>query len=687
MSKLEQIYVGLGKGSYKVEVVSSAILALVTFFYAYTISTFLRLHVFVLQDRVVYDRPFEQYVIGEYADHLVISVGLLIWLFISLRRAKIRNVVCIIYGGLLIAAIALEPLLFEIISLVVFPVIIIFIGYQKFALLDSEKGFLVVNGSLFLAYFSLIFIALSVVSIILSLQPFVSSSFFSNPPPRNYLYEIFVMLSPASAALMVLIVFSYPLKLVFGEILVLFSSKLRRFVPYFAYLEEQKLKSGHDDERPPQESVSKNGGAGGGGGAHISLNLPLAGEKRKRRRRKTILLLLPILVFSSTLTLIPYQPAFNVDNRLVGVDTGYQYTRWLNNLINSSGEGWDEFTKQLISVQGVNGDRPLSLFLIYLALQVTNTDDISHMIDRSPVLLAPMLVLAVYFLTRQLTPSYSAPFIAAFLTTVSFQVLIGIFAGFFANWIALITGYFCLGYLFKFLKDPSKPKLTIFAVLLIATLFAHVYTWTVISLSAGLFVITMLILKRREYSRKALILILIVIVSSVIIDVAKSLATSSSSGVFRDVEFTDVRMGLNEFAQRWSILVFSVYFGLGGIFANSVIIVLALYWILRSSFKDTSTIFLLVFFSIAIIPLFFGDWIVQSRTIYMIPFQIPAALGLTSIILNKSRKSLDKHSNQSTVSVTRTSVTRIVSSVAICSVLTAVAVIVLSNLYRIFPPR
>ena len=675
MSRLEQLFIGLGKGSYKVEVISSAILALVTIFYAYTISSFLRLHIFVLKDRVVYDRPFDQYVIGDYADHVIISVGLLIWLFVSLRRAKIRNIVCIAYGGLLVGAIALEPSIFGIISLTVFPLIVIFIVYQKLALLDQEKAFFIVNGSLFLVYFSLIFIVLSIISITISLQPFASSECPHNiscPPSRNYLYEIFVMMSPASAALMVLVVFSYPLKLLFGEVRVLFS-KAGRFVPYFASSNNQKSKYDREEKPSPKNEVKS--------GGYTTTNIALVTRNRPRRRRNTILLLLPILAFSSILALIPYEPAMNIDNRLVGVDTGYQYTRWLNNLMDSSAQGLSEFTRQLISVQGVNGDRPLSLFLIFVALKVTDTEDISHMIDRSPVVLAPVLVLAVYFLTRQLTSNYAAPFLAAFLTTISFQVLIGIFAGFFANWIALITGYFCLGYLFKFLKDPRKPLLAIFTILLVATLFAHVYTWTVISLCAGVFVILLAILRRTDYSRKAIILILIVIASSIVIDIAKSLATSSSSGIFRDLEFTDVRMGPGEFSQRWSTLVFSVYFGLGGIMANSVIILLALYWVLRSSYREPSTIFLLVFFSIAIIPLFFGDWIVQSRTLYMIPFQIPAALGLTYIMFHKSMKNRNAY-NHSAVSVTGT-----LCTIAICSLLTAVAVFVLSNLYKVFPPR
>ena len=34
---------------------------------------------------------------------------------------------------------------------------------------------------------------------------------------------------------------------------------------------------------------------------------------------------------------------------------------------------------------------------------------------------------------------------------------------------------------------------------------------------------------------------------------------------------------------------------------------------------------------IGIPPLFFGDWVVQSRVFYNIPFQIPAAIALTYI--------------------------------------------------------
>ena len=285
MSGLEQLAVGLGKGSARVEIVTSAILALVTFFYAYTVSSFLKLEVYVIKDRVVYDNPFEQYVIGNYADHIIISIGLLIWLCISLRRTKIRNIACISFGGLLIAGIALDPLLIEFISLIIFPLVVILIIYEKLMPVNRKKILVIMNRSLFLAYFSLIFIVVSTLSIIVSLQPLISSD-SSNDSIRNYSYEIFVILSPASAVLMILLVFSYPLKLGIGEILILFP-KLRSFFPRFTSSKDLKPKCDYGEKPPPKYGHSS-----------YNRNVSLI-RKNTSRRRNTILCLLPLMALSS----------------------------------------------------------------------------------------------------------------------------------------------------------------------------------------------------------------------------------------------------------------------------------------------------------------------------------------------------------------------------------------------------
>jgi len=59
-----------------------------------------------------------------------------------------------------------------------------------------------------------------------------------------------------------------------------------------------------------------------------------------------------------------------------------------------------------------------------------------------------------------------------------------------------------------------------------------------------------------------------------------------------------------------------------------LVLLLCVYWLVRSNFNSTRDIFIGIFFSIALFPLLFGNDIIQSRVLYNIPFQIPAAIGL-----------------------------------------------------------
>jgi hypothetical protein len=60
-------------------------------------------------------------------------------------------------------------------------------------------------------------------------------------------------------------------------------------------------------------------------------------------------------------------------------------------------------------------------------------------------------------------------------------------------------------------------------------------------------------------------------------------------------------------------------------------------------------------------PLFFGDWTVQSRVFYNIPFQIPAAIGLNYIMQQRRG---------------------IIISLSICIWLIAISVVSVSNFYQ-----
>jgi hypothetical protein len=288
-----------------------------------------------------------------------------------------------------------------------------------------------------------------------------------------------------------------------------------------------------------------------------------------------------------------------------------------------------EFIQEAFVIQQ-HGDRPLAFIFLFIIVKILNVDP-SYIIDYVPVILGPALVLVVYFLTRELSSNNdTTSLLASFLTAVSFHTLIGIYAGFYANWFALIIGYLSFVFLIRFLRASNRLNFAIYSALIIILLFSHVYTWSIMVIVTGIFLAVMF--KLRYYSKKNIILLFLVILSSVVIDVARMTITGSVSGIEQQIEIASLtEVGLKQFALRWSNLIDTTQNYHGGQFSNFIILMLVLYWLFRSNLREPSTILLIIFQSIGIMPLFFGDWLVQSRVLYNIPFQIPAAFGLAYI--------------------------------------------------------
>jgi hypothetical protein len=161
-------------------------------------------------------------------------------------------------------------------------------------------------------------------------------------------------------------------------------------------------------------------------------------------------------------------------------------------------------------------------------------------------------------------------------------------------------------------------------------LLTHVWTWTIFVLVFAIFLAVML--RASDYSRKGIILLLLVTLASVAIDVARISITGSISGIVADTEIAGVYTGSEEYIQRWTILIETINIWIGGQFSNFIVIALGLYWLFSSTLRNASNIFLFIFISTAIIPLFVGNSLLQVRVLYNIPFQIPAAIGLSYMI-------------------------------------------------------
>jgi hypothetical protein len=534
---------------------------------------------YILENRVIYIRLFSDvYIIDKYVDNIIIAIGVFLWLILSIH-GKARFVIPTIYGGLTaIAVFANLRILFDIIVLTSIPVIILFLIYNKFA----YKKILHINTRLSINYIALIGIAIGIVGIIIPVSPLFSIS-LTSISMRNYSYDIFLLASSFSPVLMLLLILSFPVKLLVKE----FMTGMLKF---------------KNNNKP---------------------NLLISNDYIKLRTK--IIYLSLFMLLSATIVIIPHQQTINKDNQQVGVDTG-SYVKWIDKLIQSN--DLQEFVRQAFVIQSA-GDRPIALIFLFTIAKFVNAN-LFYIVEYVPMILGPALILVIYLLTRELTSNDVTSLLASFLTAISFHTLIGIYTGFYANWFALIIGYLSFVFLIRFLKKPRKLNLLIYSTMMILLLFSHVYTWTILAIVMGLFLAIML--AYNYYSKKSIILLLLVVLSSVVIDTARIAITGNPGGIERDIYTARVaKAGLEQFMVRWSNLVDTTQIYFGGLFSNFIILVLGLYWLIYSNLRQPSTILIMIFLSLGIIPLFLGDWVIQTRVLYDIPFQIPAAIALTYV--------------------------------------------------------
>jgi hypothetical protein len=572
----------LGLGNTYASIIASSAIALVSFFYLYTVASYLKISTYILENRVIYIDTFDNYIVNEFTDYIIINAGIALW-FLLCVKGNGRFYISSIFAGLtIIGVLAQLEMTVAVISLTSIPLVVSFIFYNRYA----PRRILSTNPNLAVNYLGIIGIVVGVASISISLMPVLSvSPSLAYLDIHNYAYEVFVLLSKFSPLLMFLLIFCLPVKLLINQLAGIL------------------LKTKNFNDTIVSSSVSRANTA---------------------KSRTKIICVTSFILLSIILVLIPHQPTINKNNQQIGVDTHY-YVNWVGALIKS--KDIQELMYQAFVIQGQNGDRPIALIFLFALVKVVNSADPSYIYEHTPIILGPALVLVVYFLTRELTSNDVTSLFASFLTSVSFQMLVGIYSGYYANWIALIFSYLSAVFLIRFLKTSGNLNLIVFCMLIVISLLTHVYTWVV---TVVVFIIFLgIILITKYYHRKRVIVLLLAILLSIAIDITRATIIGSSGGIERDIEIATEEAGLQQFNERWNTLNDVIQIYVGGQFSNFIILVLCLYWLFFCDLQKTHNIFIIIFLSIGIMPLFFGDWHIQLRVLYNIPFQIPAAIALT----------------------------------------------------------
>lgn len=341
------------------------------------------------------------------------------------------------------------------------------------------------------------------------------------------------------------------------------------------------------------------------------------------------------LVSAPLLMMYPHLAGINPDSSGISTDERY-YMNWMSELRTLGGSSWGETVANAFKIN--DGDRPLTLLIILTIANMTGQPDLM-VIRYLPVILAPMLVLANYVLIRYSLKTknesklkfYAS--IGAVFAVFSPQIVVGEYAGFLSNWIALIAAYFALYFMIKGWESQDRRQAVVsFMILsgiLLITMLIHLYTWAnflvVILVFAG---ISYLFARKSVTGAKFKALILLaVVVTAFSIDYAKSLAFATTGAAESDSVIAS-NIQLRDTGARWDRLHFTLSSYVGGFLSNPALFLLGLVWIARSDQSEGLGRVMLSMFFIMAFPIMFGSVEFQTRVLYNIPFHIPALLVL-----------------------------------------------------------
>lgn len=341
------------------------------------------------------------------------------------------------------------------------------------------------------------------------------------------------------------------------------------------------------------------------------------------------------IVASVLLPAYPYMPTVNPDYEPVSVDYGY-YTPWMETVLASRNAG--EFLENVF-VNISAGDRPLSLLAFYSLTAIGMP--LGDVLRLMPMILTPALTLSVYHFVRTGSKNLHMAAVVSILVPVSTTVIVGIYAGFYANWIAIIFSFVAFAFLIKYLESRRLRHLLLMLGFLTAVLYAHNYTWSYVVSALVLFTIIYAVMHRKEKPVRLLLLLGLAIASSIAIDAAKTFLLANDSGIDKEYTAVSTQLTAEDFARRWTNLnyVFTVF--LGGFYTNVVFYVLALAWIIGAPYRGNNmNLIIMVMIFVGTIAIFAGVYSVQARVIWNMPVYVPA--GLILYQLARQPASLEK---------------------------------------------
>ncbi len=315
---------------------------------------------------------------------------------------------------------------------------------------------------------------------------------------------------------------------------------------------------------------------------------------------------------------LAYYPFFQTESpALVGVDSSYYQTvlKRVNNEDVSVFFQYDRpmFHLVLFGIQALTGQSPQTV-LVFM-----------------PMITVPFVSISAYLFVITGTGNEELGALVSVFSTFSFHTIVGMYAYIIANWFALAIIFTCLTYCMKFWANPSIKNGFVATLTFLISLFTHPYSWmALLAILVGYALFTMILHRKGVEGISDILYPIALLAASLILFIV--FPASSMVDVTHFFQYwVNENLAFPNIVELYIGLSETLIFYVGGFFANWLIYLLAtLGMVFSSNLEDRFNRIInawVIFSSIALIITTRGQDI-QWRELYIIPFQIPAAIGL-----------------------------------------------------------
>ncbi|MGD0159082.1 MAG: hypothetical protein ABSB89_02160 [Candidatus Bathyarchaeia archaeon] len=345
-----------------------------------------------------------------------------------------------------------------------------------------------------------------------------------------------------------------------------------------------------------------------------------AGSTVKLNSKRVTLCLLLSLAAAAFIAYYPYVHLPN--SALIGSDS-MDYVNWLSSVAQKGLQ------------TAFNTDRPFPILLMY-AVQIATGSSPETVVRIMPTILAICLSLAIYWFVKVGTKNELAALMSSLFSSFSFQITVGLFGYFLANWLAIIESLVLMIFLLNSFEKQSWKYLAASAVMGFSVLLTHPYTWDVLMAILIIYFAWALIGKRSRREREILLLILLLASNFLFYTVyalapfGKGISSSAGGGIYEVGSGISVSNLLN--LQRNVAMIVQSY--VGGLLGNPLLVLLAIVGVF-SMFdfaKRFNKIMILWIAVPALALLAVSPDPYYYRFLYLIPIQIQAAVGVVWIM-------------------------------------------------------